>query len=100
MHYWRRDDEESLEVDCPVCRIGPGRWCVYVGNTLRAGQETRRLHVERRHELWLKRPILGPKKHRMTAAIVSLQEYDRGEERALREWLRQHVHLLTRAPDS
>jgi hypothetical protein len=94
MYFWQRDDDEALESDCPICRVGPGSWCVYVGNVVRAGTETKRLHIQRRHELWLKRPILGPKKHRLTAAVVSLQAFDRAEEQALRTWLRQYVHIL------
>lgn len=93
MQFWRRDDEESLEIDCPTCHMGPGRWCVYVGNVYRSGRETKRLHVERRHELWLKKPV-GLKKHRLTPAVESLQAYDRSEDRVLRTWLRQYVHLL------
>ena len=99
MQFWRRDDEESLEVDCPVCRVGAGAWCVYVGNVYRAGTETKRLHIERRHQLWLQRPVFAPKKHRITAAVVSLQAFDRAEELALRSWLRQHVHLLLNQED-
>ena len=94
-HHWRRDDEEALQIGCPVCHVGRGDWCVYVGSNLRAGQQTQRLHVRRTHELWLQRPVVAPKRYRMTPAIWALEAFDRGEERMLREWLRCFSHLLT-----
>jgi hypothetical protein len=93
--HWRRDDEEALDISCPICHVGPGDWCVYVGNSLRAGQETQRLHIQRTHELWLRRPVVAPKRYRMTPAIWSLEAFDRAQERTLREWLRQFSYLLT-----
>lgn len=93
-YHWRRDDDEALEIGCPVCHVAPGAWCVYVGSNLRAGQETQRLHIRRTHELWLRRPVVAPKRYRMTPAIWSLEDFDRREERQLRAWLRRYVHLL------
>jgi hypothetical protein len=92
--YWRHDDEESLEVGCPVCHVGPGVWCVYVRKAYRAGRETVRLHVERRHKLWRQRPVFAPRRHYLVPALASLYAFDRAEDAQLRAWLHQHVHLL------
>lgn len=70
---------------------------MYVGSHLRAGTETVRLHVQRTHELWLRRPVVAPKRYRITPAIRSLEAFDRAEERALREWLRHFSRILTEA---
>lgn len=92
--HWRRDDDDAINVECPTCHAQPGEWCVYVGNVLRAGTETRRLHVERTHDLWFKTPAASPKRHRMTPALSAVEAFQRAENRQLREWLRLHAHLL------
>ncbi len=97
---WERlGEDEALEVSCPVCHMGPGDWCVYVGKVVRSGSETRRLHVERTHQLWLQRPHRMAASTRPHAALTALREYDRREDCLLRAWLRQYVHLLI-GPDS
>lgn len=90
----RPDDEESLETDCPVCHVRPGRWCVYVWPRSRAGLPTKRLHVERRHKLWLERPVTRSRERTMLPAAQTLRAFDRDQDETLRAWLRDHVHLL------
>lgn len=92
---WRNiDEDEALDVGCPVCHVEPGQWCVYVGKVARAGYETKRLHVERAHHLWLNRPHPINATTKPHAALALLREWDRKEDRALRDWLRRYVHLL------
>lgn len=84
----------ALGVSCPVCHIGPGHWCVYVGKVARAGRETKRLHVERTHQFWLQQPIRIDATTRPNEARRALREFDRREDVVLRDWLRRYVHLL------
>lgn len=68
---------------------------MYVGSCLRAGTATQRLHVTRTHELWIRRPVTTPKRLRPEpAAVRALETFDRAEDRRLRAWLRDNVHLL------
>jgi hypothetical protein len=84
----------ALSVECPVCRRGPGQWCVYVGKVMRSGRETKRLHVERTHQLWLQRSVPMATTTRPSEARKALREFDRREDVVLRDWLRRYVHLL------
>jgi hypothetical protein len=92
-------DDGALEFTCPVCKMEPGRWCIYVGNRVRAGYETARLHVQRMQQMWLNRPDLINTTTRPHPALAALREHDRREELVLRAWLRRYAHLLW-APDS
>lgn len=93
---WRYDEDMALSVTCPVCSKGPGDWCVYVGGgkVSRAGRETKRLHVERTHRLWLQRPVRIEARTTATEARKALRDFDRHEDDVLRDWLRRYVHLL------
>lgn len=92
-------DDAALEFTCPVCKAEPGLWCVYVGNRVRAGYETARLHVQRMQQMWLSRPDPINATTRPHPALAALREHDRREERVLRAWLRRYAHLL-REPGS
>lgn len=87
-------DDAALDFTCPVCKMGPGMWCVYVGRRVRAGYETARLHVQRMQQLWLNRIDPSAGTTRPHPALQALRAHDRHEERVLRGWLRQYVHLL------
>jgi hypothetical protein len=87
-------DDAALDFTCPVCKVEPGQWCVYVGRRVRAGYETARLHVQRMQQLWINRADPAAVTTRPHPALGALQAYDRREERLLRAWLRQYVHLL------
>lgn len=87
-------DDGALEHTCPVCKMKPGQWCVYVGHRVRAGFETARLHVQRMQQLWLNPVEPAATTTRPHPALRSLRDHDRREEQALRTWLRQYAHLL------
>lgn len=87
-------DDDALDYTCPVCRQQPGQWCVYVGRRMRAGYETARLHTRRMQQVWIDRQDPSAATTKPHPALRTLREYDRREERALRVWLRQYVHLL------
>jgi len=88
------DPEVAIEVTCPICKQGPGEWCVYVGQSVRAGTPTLRLHVERTHQYWLLRPEPMGSTTKPNVALSIHRETVRREDRALRDWLRRYVHLL------
>jgi hypothetical protein len=88
-------DDAALDFTCPVCKAQPGQWCVYVGRRIRAGYETARLHVQRMQQLWLHPDEPMAATTRPHPALRALRDHDRREERVLRRWLRQYVHLLT-----
>lgn len=91
--FWRQEDDDALLIPCPVCPAPPGAWCTYTAGGPRVGLPTQRLHTQRTQAMWLARPTM-PKKHRMTPALVAIEEFERAEQRQLRAWLRQYVHLL------
>jgi len=88
-------DDAALDFTCPVCKVEPGLWCIYVGRRIRAGYETARLHVQRMQQLWLNPNEPMATTTRPHPALRALRDHDQREERVLRTWLRQYAHVLT-----
>lgn len=87
-------DDDALDFTCPVCKVEPGQWCIYVGRRVRAGYETARLHVQRMQQLWVNPIEPAATTTRPHPALQALRDHDRREEQVLRGWLRRYVHLL------